>query len=43
MQLKTTCTKLSMLAFQDKEGGFVVRDSSQPGLYTVSLYTKFGG
>ncbi|NXP81843.1 TEC kinase, partial [Ramphastos sulfuratus] len=27
----------------DKEGGFVVRDSSQPGLYTVSLYTKFGG
>ncbi|OBS82436.1 hypothetical protein A6R68_23574, partial [Neotoma lepida] len=29
--------------FQDKEGGFMVRDSSQPGLYTVSLYTKFGG
>ncbi|KAG8134920.1 putative Tyrosine-protein [Naja naja] len=28
---------------QDKEGGFMVRDSSQPGLYTVSLYAKFGG
>ncbi|ETE70257.1 Tyrosine-protein kinase Tec, partial [Ophiophagus hannah] len=27
----------------DKEGGFMVRDSSQPGLYTVSLYAKFGG
>ncbi|KAF3825222.1 hypothetical protein GH733_005856, partial [Mirounga leonina] len=28
---------------EDKEGGFMVRDSSQPGMYTVSLYTKFGG
>ncbi|XP_041047536.1 tyrosine-protein kinase Tec isoform X2 [Carcharodon carcharias] len=28
---------------QDKEGSFIVRDSSQPGMYTVSLYTKFGG
>ncbi|XP_075786577.1 tyrosine-protein kinase Tec isoform X4 [Pelodiscus sinensis] len=32
-----------LLRDEDKEGGFVVRDSSQPGLYTVSLYTKFGG
>ncbi|XP_006276388.1 tyrosine-protein kinase Tec [Alligator mississippiensis] len=32
-----------LLRNEDKEGGFVVRDSSQPGLYTVSLYTKFGG
>uniref|UniRef100_A0A8K9VAR1 Tyrosine-protein kinase n=1 Tax=Oncorhynchus mykiss TaxID=8022 RepID=A0A8K9VAR1_ONCMY len=24
----------------DKEGGFMVRDSSKPGAYTVSLYTK---
>uniref|UniRef100_A0A670J0X6 Tyrosine-protein kinase n=1 Tax=Podarcis muralis TaxID=64176 RepID=A0A670J0X6_PODMU len=29
--------------WKDKEGGFMVRDSSQPGLYTVSLYAKFGG
>lgn len=26
--------------FQDKEGGFVVRESSQKGVYTVSVYTK---
>ncbi|XP_067891899.1 tyrosine-protein kinase Tec [Heterodontus francisci] len=32
-----------LLKSEDKEGGFVVRDSSQPGTYTVSLYTKFGG
>uniref|UniRef100_A0A2K6MY89 Tyrosine-protein kinase n=1 Tax=Rhinopithecus bieti TaxID=61621 RepID=A0A2K6MY89_RHIBE len=32
-----------LLRSEDKEGGFMVRDSSQPGLYTVSLYTKFGG
>ncbi|KAK7807971.1 hypothetical protein U0070_003043 [Myodes glareolus] len=32
-----------LLRTEDKEGGFMVRDSSQPGLYTVSLYTKFGG
>ncbi|XP_032624797.1 tyrosine-protein kinase Tec isoform X2 [Chelonoidis abingdonii] len=32
-----------LLKDEDKEGGFVVRDSSQPGLYTVSLYTKYGG
>ncbi|XP_043547355.1 tyrosine-protein kinase Tec-like isoform X3 [Chiloscyllium plagiosum] len=32
-----------LLRSEDKEGGFVVRDSSQPGMYTVSLYTKFGG
>lgn len=32
-----------LLRDEDKEGGFVVRDSSQPGLYTVSLYTKYGG
>uniref|UniRef100_A0AAQ6IEW5 Tyrosine-protein kinase n=1 Tax=Anabas testudineus TaxID=64144 RepID=A0AAQ6IEW5_ANATE len=25
---------------QDKEGAFIVRDSSTPGTYTVSLYTK---
>uniref|UniRef100_A0A452R183 Tyrosine-protein kinase n=1 Tax=Ursus americanus TaxID=9643 RepID=A0A452R183_URSAM len=32
-----------LLRTEDKEGGFMVRDSSQPGMYTVSLYTKFGG
>ncbi|KAF7248183.1 Tyrosine-protein kinase Tec, partial [Varanus komodoensis] len=32
-----------LLRNEDKEGGFMVRDSSQPGLYTVSLYAKFGG
>ncbi|XP_059845135.1 tyrosine-protein kinase Tec isoform X3 [Hypanus sabinus] len=32
-----------LLRSEDKEGGFLVRDSSQPGMYTVSLYTKFGG
>ncbi|KAM9679014.1 tyrosine-protein kinase Tec isoform 2-T2 [Trichechus inunguis] len=32
-----------LLRSEDKEGGFMVRDSSQPGMYTVSLYTKFGG
>lgn len=28
------------LVFQDREGGFVVRESSQRGVYTVSVYTK---
>ncbi|MBN3319870.1 TEC kinase, partial [Atractosteus spatula] len=28
---------------EDKEGGFIVRDSSHPGAYTVSLYTKSSG
>uniref|UniRef100_A0A8D2KTG5 Tyrosine-protein kinase n=1 Tax=Varanus komodoensis TaxID=61221 RepID=A0A8D2KTG5_VARKO len=28
---------------KSNKGGFMVRDSSQPGLYTVSLYAKFGG
>ncbi|KAG8591822.1 hypothetical protein GDO81_000318 [Engystomops pustulosus] len=32
-----------LLRQEDKEGGFVVRNSSQSGLYTVSLYTKYGG
>ncbi|XP_069780807.1 tyrosine-protein kinase Tec-like isoform X3 [Narcine bancroftii] len=32
-----------LLKSEDKEGGFLVRDSSQPGMYTVSLFTKFGG
>nr|XP_014345443.1 PREDICTED: tyrosine-protein kinase Tec isoform X2 [Latimeria chalumnae] len=32
-----------LLRNEDKEGGFVVRDSSQPRMYTVSLFTKFGG
>ncbi|XP_053314405.1 tyrosine-protein kinase Tec isoform X2 [Spea bombifrons] len=32
-----------LLRNEDKEGGFIVRDSSQAGLYTVSLYTKYGG
>uniref|UniRef100_A0A3Q4BAP9 Tyrosine-protein kinase n=1 Tax=Mola mola TaxID=94237 RepID=A0A3Q4BAP9_MOLML len=27
----------------DKEGAFIVRDSSTPGAYTVSLYAKEGG
>ncbi|XP_041121890.1 tyrosine-protein kinase Tec-like isoform X3 [Polyodon spathula] len=30
------------LKTEDKEGGFMVRNSSQPGTYTVSLYTKSG-
>ena len=30
----------SMLKNEDKEGCFVVRNSSTPGLYTLSLYTK---
>uniref|UniRef100_A0A8C5H2U9 Tyrosine-protein kinase n=1 Tax=Gouania willdenowi TaxID=441366 RepID=A0A8C5H2U9_GOUWI len=29
-----------LLRQQNKEGGFVVRDSSQKGIYTVSVYTK---
>ncbi|XP_022616858.1 tyrosine-protein kinase Tec isoform X2 [Seriola dumerili] len=29
-----------LLRKEDKEGGFIVRDSSTPGTYTVSLYTK---
>ncbi|XP_075051447.1 tyrosine-protein kinase Tec [Mixophyes fleayi] len=32
-----------LLRNEDKEGGFIVRNSSQAGLYTVSLYTKYGG
>ncbi|KAM4710084.1 tyrosine-protein kinase Tec isoform 2-T3 [Discoglossus pictus] len=32
-----------LLKNEDKEGGFIVRDSSQAGMYTVSLYTKYGG
>ncbi|XP_053559962.1 tyrosine-protein kinase Tec isoform X2 [Bombina bombina] len=32
-----------LLKNEDKEGGFIVRNSSQAGLYTVSLYTKYGG
>ncbi|XP_029444007.1 tyrosine-protein kinase Tec isoform X2 [Rhinatrema bivittatum] len=31
-----------LLKNENKEGGFIVRDSSQPGTFTVSLYTKFG-
>lgn len=29
-----------MFVFQDKEGGFVVRESSQKGVYIVSVYSK---
>ncbi|AWO97263.1 hypothetical protein SMAX5B_004494 [Scophthalmus maximus] len=29
-----------LLRQEDKEGGFVVRESSQKGMYTVSVYTK---
>uniref|UniRef100_A0A8C4E8Z8 Tyrosine-protein kinase n=1 Tax=Dicentrarchus labrax TaxID=13489 RepID=A0A8C4E8Z8_DICLA len=29
-----------LLKQEDKEGGFVVRESSQSGVYTVSVYTK---
>ncbi|XP_031647479.1 tyrosine-protein kinase Tec isoform X1 [Oncorhynchus kisutch] len=32
-----------LLRTEDKEGGFMVRDSSKPGAYTVSLYTKSAG
>uniref|UniRef100_G3Q3W1 Tyrosine-protein kinase n=1 Tax=Gasterosteus aculeatus aculeatus TaxID=481459 RepID=G3Q3W1_GASAC len=31
-----------LLRKEDKEGAFVVRDSSTPGAFTVSLYTKSG-
>ncbi|MBN3303803.1 TEC kinase, partial [Amia calva] len=31
------------LKSEDKEGGFMVRDSSHPGAYTVSLFTKSAG
>ncbi|KAL4618175.1 tyrosine-protein kinase Tec [Arapaima gigas] len=34
---------LSCCSLQDKEGGFIVRDSSSLGSYTVSLYTKSAG
>ena len=30
----------AMLKNEDKEGAFVVRNSSTKGLYTLSLYTK---
>ncbi|XP_030630811.1 tyrosine-protein kinase Tec [Chanos chanos] len=30
----------TLLRREAKEGGFIVRDSSQPGNYTVSVYTK---
>uniref|UniRef100_A0A7N6ATY9 Tyrosine-protein kinase n=1 Tax=Anabas testudineus TaxID=64144 RepID=A0A7N6ATY9_ANATE len=29
-----------VIVFQDKEGGFVVRESSQKGVYIVSVYSK---
>ncbi|XP_077333651.1 tyrosine-protein kinase Tec isoform X1 [Lithobates pipiens] len=32
-----------LLKMEDKEGGFIVRNSSQAGMYTVSLYTKYAG
>ncbi|XP_036814265.1 tyrosine-protein kinase Tec isoform X1 [Oncorhynchus mykiss] len=32
-----------LLRREDKEGGFMVRDSSNPGTYTVSLYAKSAG
>ncbi|KAM8898209.1 tyrosine-protein kinase Tec isoform 1-T3 [Spinachia spinachia] len=32
-----------LLRKEDKEGAFVVRDSSTPGAFTVSLYTKSAG
>ncbi|KAJ8383036.1 hypothetical protein SKAU_G00038140 [Synaphobranchus kaupii] len=32
-----------LLRNEDKEGGFMVRDSSSPGAFTVSLYTKSAG
>ncbi|GCB65509.1 hypothetical protein scyTo_0013469 [Scyliorhinus torazame] len=39
-----TRTKAEQLLRQEaKEGAFIVRDSSQQGVYTVSVYTKAGG
>ncbi|KAM8952402.1 tyrosine-protein kinase BTK [Pelodytes ibericus] len=32
-----------LLRKEDKEGGFIVRDSSKPGKYTVSVYAKSSG
>ncbi|KAG8448176.1 hypothetical protein GDO86_015314 [Hymenochirus boettgeri] len=32
-----------LLRAEDKEGGFIVRDSSKPGKYTVSVYAKSSG
>uniref|UniRef100_A0A4W3I976 Tyrosine-protein kinase n=1 Tax=Callorhinchus milii TaxID=7868 RepID=A0A4W3I976_CALMI len=33
----------NLLRQEAKEGAFIVRDSSQHGMYTVSVYTKAGG
>ncbi|XP_072920059.1 tyrosine-protein kinase TXK-like isoform X2 [Hemitrygon akajei] len=32
-----------LLRQEGKEGAFIVRDSSQPGIYTVSVFTRAGG
>lgn len=34
---------VKMFHFQAKEGAFMVRDSRQAGVYTVSVYTKAPG
>uniref|UniRef100_A0A8C5DX45 Tyrosine-protein kinase n=1 Tax=Gouania willdenowi TaxID=441366 RepID=A0A8C5DX45_GOUWI len=36
-------TWLHLLSLQGKEGGFMVRDSSQAGFYTVSVFTRAPG
>lgn len=41
-ELWDTCLCVCV-APQNKDGGFLVRDSSKPGKYTVSLFTKSGG
>ncbi|KAJ8266517.1 hypothetical protein GJAV_G00131350 [Gymnothorax javanicus] len=33
----------NLLKAENKDGGFLVRDSSKAGRYTVSVYTKLGG
>ncbi|XP_035287514.1 tyrosine-protein kinase BTK-like [Anguilla anguilla] len=33
----------NLLKAENKDGGFLVRDSSKAGKYTVSVYTKLGG
>lgn len=42
--LTLTQNMLCVVSFsQNKDGGFLVRDSSKAGKYTVSLLTKGGG
>lgn len=37
------CMLCFMFSFEGKEGAFMVRDSRQAGVYTVSVFTKAPG